>query len=68
MENFVIGGLSAIVSRTATAPLELYKLQLQNNYLKNNSLYHVVRNEGVRFLWKGNMTNYVYLICLVYGL
>lgn len=57
MENFVIGGLSAIVSRTATAPLELYKLQLQNNYLKNNSLYHVVRNEGVRFLWKGNMTN-----------
>lgn len=56
MNDFFIGGFSAIVARTATAPLELTKLQMQNNYL-NNNVFNVIRNEGVRHLWKGNFTN-----------
>ena len=59
IEHFLFGGLSAMVSRTITAPLELKKLQMQNNYLKHQSVKYVIRNEGIRFLWKGNMTNCV---------
>lgn len=57
IEHFLIGGFSAMTARTLTAPLELQKLQMQNSYLKNNSLKHVLKNEGLRHLWKGNMTN-----------
>ena len=57
IEHFLFGGTSAMVARTLTAPLELKKLQLQNNYLKQQSIKNVLRNEGIRFLWKGNMTN-----------
>ena len=56
-KDFFIGGAAGIVSRTATAPLELLRLQIQNNYLKHNSLSYVIRNEGIRYLWKGNFTN-----------
>lgn len=55
--NFFIGGTAAIVSRTMTAPIELARLQIQNNYLKHNSISYVIRNEGFRYLWKGNWTN-----------
>jgi hypothetical protein len=57
MENLLIGGIAGITARSATSPLELFKLQRQNNYLKNNSIRHVIKNEGFRYLWKGNMTN-----------
>lgn len=57
IEHFLTGGVSAMVARTFTAPLELQKLQMQNNYIKNNSIKHVLKNEGFRHLWKGNMTN-----------
>ena len=57
MDNLLLGGFAGIASRTVTAPIELLKLQKQNNYLKNGSLSSVVKNEGVRYLWKGNMTN-----------
>jgi len=57
MNDFLTGGFAGIVSRTATAPIELFKLQRQNNYLKENTIRHVIKNEGIRHLWKGNMTN-----------
>ena len=57
MNDFLTGGLAGIVSRTATAPIELFKLQRQNNYLKGNTIRQVIKNEGIRNLWKGNMTN-----------
>ena len=56
-KDFLIGGTAAIVSRTATAPLELARLQAQNSYLKQNSILSVIRNEGIRHLWKGNGVN-----------
>ena len=52
IEHFLFGGTSAMVARTLTAPLELKKLQLQNNYLKQQSIKNVLINEGIRFLWK----------------
>ena len=59
MNDFIIGGLSGIVARTATAPIELFKLQRQNHYLKNNSIRYVLQKEGIHNLWKGNFTNCV---------
>jgi hypothetical protein len=56
-KDFLIGGTAAIISRTATAPLELIRLQKQNHFLKNNNISNVIRNEGLRHLWKGNYTN-----------
>ena len=52
-----MGGISGIVARTATAPIELFKLQRQNHYLKNNTIRYVLEKEGIRYLWKGNFTN-----------
>jgi len=60
-KDFFIGGTAAIISRTATAPIELIRLQKQNNYLKQNSFSHVLKKEGIRHLWKGNYTNCIRL-------
>lgn len=57
IENIIVGGMSGVISRTMTAPIDLYKLQLQNPYMPAKSLYDVVRIEGVRHLWKGNLSN-----------
>ena len=56
-ENLLIGGMAGVISRTVTAPLELYKIQRQNNYLKESNIRNVLKREGIRYLWKGNMTN-----------
>ena len=47
-KDFLIGGTAAIVSRTMTAPIELLRLQIQNNYLKHNSLSQIVEKEGMK--------------------
>lgn len=57
LDDLLIGGVAGAVSRTATAPLELYKIQRQNQYLKDASIRSVLKKEGIRYLWKGNMTN-----------
>lgn len=68
--EFMMGGVSAAVSKTIAAPIELIKLRLQNMdaMLKSGSLEvpytgiadvagRVVKEEGVKALWKGNFTN-----------
>lgn len=57
IESILVGGTAGVVSRTMTAPIDLYKLQLQNPYMPAKSLYDVARIEGVRHLWKGNLSN-----------
>jgi|TARA_B110000444_G_C18825172_1_gene589918 solute carrier family 25 phosphate transporter 23/24/25/41 len=57
MQDLIIGGTAAVVSRTLTAPLELYKIQAQNRYLKGSTMRNVVKKEGFRYLWKGNGVN-----------
>ena len=55
--DLIIGGLSGVISRTATAPLELYKFQRQNSFMPNSTMGDVLKKEGIRHLWKGNWTN-----------
>lgn len=55
--DLITGGMSAIVSRTATAPLELFKIQRQNSFVPYSTLRAVLQREGVKYLWKGNGTN-----------
>jgi solute carrier family 25 (mitochondrial phosphate transporter), member 23/24/25/41 len=55
--DFLIGGLSGVISRTVTAPLELAKIQQQNKFMPNTTLREVIQKEGFRGLWKGNYSN-----------
>ena len=55
--DFITGGLSAIVSRTLTAPLELFKMQRQNSFIPFSTIRDVIQKEGTSYLWKGNGTN-----------
>jgi len=57
MVDLVVGGLSGVISRTLTAPLELYKIQRQNAFIPNSTIRDVLKKEGIQYLWKGNGTN-----------
>ena len=59
MNDLIVGGMAGVISRTATAPIELYKIQLQSNYLKDATMMNVIRKEGLRYMWKGNLANCV---------
>ena len=56
-KDLIIGGSAAVISRTATAPLELYKIQCQNRYMNESTIRNVIRKEGIGYLWKGNGIN-----------
>jgi solute carrier family 25 (adenine nucleotide translocator) protein 4/5/6/31 len=68
--DFLMGGVSAAVSKTAAAPIERIKLLIQNQdeMLKAGRLdrpykgivdcfSRVVKNEGIVALWRGNLAN-----------
>ena len=55
--DFIIGGISGIISRTLVAPIELNRIQKQNYFIPNSTLKDVYKKEGFRFFWKGNGTN-----------
>jgi len=68
--DFLMGGVSAAVSKTAAAPIERIKLLIQNQdeMLKSgrldkpytgivNCFQRVLTNEGVLPLWRGNWAN-----------
>ena len=59
LKDLIIGGTAGVISRTLTAPLELYKIQQQNKYLRDSNIKNVLHREGFRYLWKGNLTNCV---------
>ncbi len=56
-KDLINGGLAAVISRTVTAPLELYKIQCQNRYMNDSTMSNVIRKEGIHYLWKGNGMN-----------
>lgn len=71
-EDFMLGGVAAAVSKTAAAPIERIKLNLQNQaeMLKAGSLdrpytgvmdcgRRVVAAEGIGALWRGNIANVI---------
>jgi solute carrier family 25 (adenine nucleotide translocator) protein 4/5/6/31 len=68
--DFLMGGVSAAVSKTAAAPIERVKLLIQNQdeMLKSGRLSEpykgigecfsrTIRDEGVLALWRGNLAN-----------
>ncbi|CAM6088524.1 unnamed protein product [Calypogeia fissa] len=70
MIDFLMGGVSAAVSKTAAAPIERVKLLIQNQdeMLKSGRLSEpykgigecfsrTIRDEGVLALWRGNLAN-----------
>ena len=57
MTDLIIGAAAGAVSRTLTAPLELYKIQGQNRYMPYSTLKDTLKKEGLRGLWKGNLIN-----------
>ncbi|KAF9911729.1 ADP/ATP carrier protein [Linnemannia zychae] len=72
MTDFFLGGVSAAVSNTLTAPLERVKILVQNQdeIIKSGRLSRpyggiidcfkrVAAEEGVRSFWKGNGTNVI---------
>lgn len=72
MENFLLSGAAAAVSKTAAAPIERVKLLVQNQdeMLKTGRLdkpykgvidctTRTFRNEGVLPFWRGNLANVI---------
>jgi len=59
IKRMVVGGIAGVISRTMTAPIELYKIQRQNSYMENATIKDVLKNEGICGLWKGNLTNII---------
>jgi len=70
MENFMLSGIAAGISKTAAAPIERVKLLVQNQdeMLKTGRLdkpytgvidctKRVLQNEGVGPFWRGNLAN-----------
>lgn len=70
MIDFLMGGVSAAVSKTAAAPIERVKLLIQNQdeMLKSGRLSEpykgigecfsrTIKDEGVIALWRGNLAN-----------
>lgn len=70
--DFVMGGLAAIISKSAAAPIERVKLLLQNQgeMLKRGQLKRpyngvsdcfrrVLREEGIFSFWRGNHANVI---------
>jgi solute carrier family 25 (adenine nucleotide translocator) protein 4/5/6/31 len=70
--DFLMGGVSAAVSKTAAAPIERVKLLIQNQdeMLKTGRLSEpykgigdcfarVIKDEGVVSLWRGNLANVI---------
>jgi len=70
--DFLMGGVSAAVSKTAAAPIERVKLLIQNQdeMIKNGRLStpykgivdctsRVMKEEGVVSLWRGNLANVI---------
>lgn len=70
--DFLMGGVSAAVSKTCASPIEVIKLRLQNvdAMIKSGALdkpytgivdcgKRVMADEGVKALWKGNGTNVI---------
>lgn len=56
-ENMLIGGVAGVISRTLTAPIELYKIQRQNYFLPDTTIKKTLEKEGIKGLWKGNLLN-----------
>lgn len=64
MNDFLNGAITGIISRLLTAPLDVIKIRMELDSQKSRSLKKVVqtilKEEGVRGLFKGNMAGIYY--------
>ena len=58
-ENFFVSSGASIISKTASAPIELWRIQRQNPFIPHSTIKSVVEKEGIRYLWKGNGINLI---------
>lgn len=71
IKDFMMGGVSAAIAKTATAPIERVKLIIQNQASMKNvtpdkeykgivdCFVRVSREEGIGALWRGNFANII---------
>ena len=70
IKDFTFGGLSGVISKTVSAPLERIKLLIQtqnsNESLKNkkytgwtNCFLRIYKEEGIKSYWNGNLANVI---------
>jgi solute carrier family 25 (adenine nucleotide translocator) protein 4/5/6/31 len=71
LQDFLIGGVSAAISKTAVAPIERVKLLLQNQDASSqitadkrykgiaDCFTRVVQEQGFTSMWRGNMANVI---------
>ena len=67
--NFFAGGISGVIAKTATAPIERVKLLLQTQSSNERIMrpykgiydcfYRTITEEGALALWRGNMANVI---------
>ena len=58
-ENFFVSSGASIISKTASAPIELWRIQRQNPFIPHSTIKSVIKKEGIRYLWKGNGINLI---------
>ena len=51
VDSFFISSISSMISKTASAPFELWRIQRQNSFIPHSSLRAVLKKEGLRYLW-----------------
>ena len=49
IENFCISTIASSVSKTGSAPLELWRIQRQNSFIPNSTIRDVIKKEGFRY-------------------
>ncbi len=71
LQDFLVGGISAAISKTCVAPIERVKLLLQNqdasSQIKADQRYkgigdcftRVVKEQGLPSMWRGNLANVI---------
>lgn len=72
VQDFLVGGFTAAIAKTATAPIERIKLVIQtqdaNEEMKKKGLRYkgivdcflgILKNDGAKALWRGNMANVI---------
>lgn len=57
LDTFFISSIASMISKTTSAPVELWRIQRQNSFIPHSSLRAVIKKEGIRYLWKGNGVN-----------
>lgn len=71
LQDFLVGGISAAISKTAVAPIERVKLLLQNQAASTqitadkqykgivDCFVRVAKEQGVTSMWRGNLANVI---------